>query len=305
MINKNSFAAVNVPLAVLWSEPGDKREYDRLILGASTAPAAWADGMDDEMRLWLVGKVDTQVLYGERLLILDRQGDWLKVIALEQATSQDRRGYPGWLPAAQVSASDTFLLEQADLPLAAVSAATTGIYGSPAPHALIGTASYQTRLPLLHADEAFFMVRLPDGGTGYLSLQDAAVGGQAGFSGVRLVAEARKFLDLRYIWGGTSAYGFDCSGFAMRLYQSQGVAIPRDADDQAHEGLPVSREELAPGDLLFFAGKGGQGSIHHVGVYAGGGLMIHAPNSRSAVREEAFSAGVYGEEYWGARRYRQ
>ncbi len=106
------------------------------------------------------------------------------------------------------------------------------------------------------------------------------------------------------MWGGTSTWGFDCSGFCLRLYQSQGICIPRDADEQAAGGEAVSREDLLPGDLLFFAGPGGQGDIHHVGVYTGGDMMIHAPNSRAAVREEDFTAGKYGEEFWEARRYR-
>ncbi|MHB8985553.1 MAG: C40 family peptidase, partial [Eubacteriales bacterium] len=108
---------------------------------------------------------------------------------------------------------------------------------------------------------------------------------------------------LPYLWGGTSSYGFDCSGFTFRILQSQGLSIPRDADEQAREGVPVVKENLRPGDLLFFAAKEGRGQIHHVGIYSGGGRMVHAPDSSSSVREEEYDAGAYGEEYWGARRY--
>jgi len=297
--------AVNVPVAVLWVEPGAKRAYDELILAADTHPAAWAEGMDDEMRLWLVGKVETQVLFGERLAILDRRGDWLKVAAAEQLTAQESRGYPGWLPAVQVSCDAAYLLEQEQLPQVAVTAAKTALYRDSAATAVMTELSYQTRLPRLAVcGESSITARLPDGGTGYLLPVATSEVGEIVFRPENLAVEARRFLGLRYLWGGTSAYGFDCSGFALRIYQSQGVRIPRDADEQARGGAPVSRNDLICGDLLFFAGENGKGAVHHVGIYAGDGLMIHAPNSRSAVRQEPFGSGVYGDEYSGARRYR-
>ncbi len=297
-------AAVNVAAAMLWCEPGPKRDHDRLILGAATEPAAWADGMDEAMRLWLVGKVESQLLYGERVLVLDRDGEWLRVAATEQATARDGRGYPGWLPAGQVTATASFLAAAASQPLAVVTAPRTYLYADAAGREALAALSWQTRLPLLTAEGAMLAVRRPDGGAGYIPSNDASPLSPAPFDGARLLAEARRFAGLRYVWGGTSAWGFDCSGFALRLYQSQEIAIPRDANEQATAGTAVAAGELAAGDLLFFAGPGGQGDIHHVGVYAGGSTMIHAPNSRSAVREDDFTAGRYGEEYWGARRYR-
>ncbi len=300
----SDFFAVNVSAAMLWTGPGPKRDHDRLILGAATEPAAWADGMNEEMRLWLVGKVESQLLYGERVVVLDRADEWLRVVAAEQATGKDGRGYPGWLPAAQVMSSEVFLAEAGRLPPAAVTATRTFLYADAAGREPLAELSWQTRLPLLAAEGAMLKVRRPDGAVGYVARAAAAPLSPAPFDGARLTAEARKFAGLRYVWGGTSAWGFDCSGFALRLYQSQGVAIPRDADEQAAGGTAVAAGELLPGDLLFFAGPGGQGDIHHVGVFAGGSTMIHAPNSRSAIREDDFTAGIYGEEFWGACRYR-
>ncbi len=300
----DNLAAVNVAAAMLWTAPGGKRPHDGLMLGAATEPAAWADGMDEAMRLWLVGRVESQLLYGERVAVLDRDGDWLRVAAADQATDRDERGYPGWLPAVQVDDGPLFLRELAAGPAVVVTAPRAALYADAAGREKLMELSWQTRLPLLAAEGALLAVWRPDGGTGFLAARDAAPLSPAPFDGARLVAAARRFAGLRYVWGGTSAWGFDCSGFCLRLYQSQGVSIPRDADEQAAGGAAVARGELAPGDLLFFAGPGGQGDIHHVGVYTGGNTMIHAPNSRAAVREEDFTAGTYGEEFWGARRYR-
>lgn len=297
------FVAVNVPLAVLWCEPGPKRDHDRLILGAAPDPAAWADGMDGEMRLWLVGKVETQLLYGEKLLVLGRSGDWLQVAACEQATGKGDQGYPGWLPATQVSDCPRYLTDKEALPPAVVTAPHARLYfETPGREAV--ELSWPTRLPLLAAEGGRLAVRPADGGVGYLDVVEATAFNPGRFDGEKMTAAARRFFGLRYIWGGTSAWGFDCSGLTFRLYQDQGIAIGRDADDQASAGQAVAQGDLLPGDLLFFAGPGGVGDIHHVGLYSGNGLMIHAPNSRSAVREESFTAGVYGEQYWGARRYR-
>ncbi|MBP2654539.1 MAG: putative rane protein [Firmicutes bacterium] len=296
------FAAVNVPLAVLWSEPGPKRPHDNLILEPVTNPLAWADTMDDEMRLWLVGKVETQLLYGERLLILERHNDWIKVAAVEQTTSLNTHGYPGWLPAAQVRSDIGFLEDQLHSPLLTITAAKAPLYQD---NASICELSYQTRLPLVTAEDSeYYSVRLPSGNVGHIYRSQAMPQTKAPFSAQAIVTEARKFLGLRYIWGGTSAFGFDCSGFVMRLYASQEIFIPRDADDQASGGSPVDKADLELGDLLFFANANGQGAIHHVGLYSGDDRMIHAPNSRSAIREEQFTVGSYGDEYWGARRYR-
>lgn len=295
--------AVNVPVAVLWSEPGPKRDHDNLILGAATEPAAWARGMDPEMRLWLVGRAETQALYGERLATLEAKGDWLKVAALSQKTRQNELGYPGWVPAAQVSFDSAYLKEQPALPEVVVAAPLAGLYRDAALSEQICNLCYQTRLPLLAEEGQAYRVRLPGDSTGYLGRSGTKKAGELTYSGAAAAEEARRFLGLNYIWAGTSSYGFDCSGFTFRVLQSQGLSVPRDADEQAEGGTPVKKEDLLPGDLLFFANENGKGDIHHVGIYAGRGLMVHAPNSKSFVRVEAFDTGSYAMEYWGARRY--
>jgi len=295
--------AVNVPATMLWSEPRLLREYDTLILKEKNDPAAWAGGMDDSMRLWLVGKAETMALFGEPVKIMERQGGWLKVAASSQKTYLNENGYLGWVPETQIAANQLFLDELKNLPQAVIVKKTTTLYKEPELSNRYAELSYQTRLPILEEQGQTVTVRLPGGEVGCLKKSDIKKAQELNFSPEGIVAEAKQFMDLPYIWGGTSSWGFDCSGFMMRLYQSQGITIPRDADEQAKEGTAVAKEALQPGDLLFFAAQNGLGQIHHVGMYIGNGLMIHSPNSSSSVRVTAMDSGSYGEEYWGARRY--
>lgn len=295
--------ALRVAATVLWHEPVQVRDYDTKILKEYNDPAGWADGMDTNMRLWLVGKAETMALLGEPLVILESRGEWIKVAAESQRTTLNKHGYPGWVPGSHVARSDTYIRELKDLPNAVVADKTAGIYKNPGLTDLLSEAWYMARLPLLEDGEQSVTVRLPGGDNGYMSPRTIKKAGELYFSQAGIVEEAKKFLDLRYIWAGTTPYGFDCSGFTMRLYQSQGISIPRDADEQAMEGTPVDRKDLLPGDLVFFAAKGGLGQIHHVGMYIGNDMMIHSPNSSSAVTIQAVEDGIYGEEYWGARRY--
>ncbi|TEB04507.1 Gamma-D-glutamyl-L-lysine endopeptidase [Pelotomaculum schinkii] len=298
-----NWGAVNAPATVLWSAPGKLRDYDELILRENNDPAGWSAGMDPALRLWLVGKADTMALYGEPVVILERHGAWLKVAAVEQKTRLNGQGYPGWAPAAHIVNSPAYLDALKNLPRIVVVKKTAPIYLDEALTQAAGEAPYQTRLPLLRENSGFVEVRLPNGGNGYLAGEDVKAESALTFSRSGIVSEARKFLGLPYLWAGTASYGFDCSGFTMRLYQSQGITIPRDADEQALAGTAVARQDLLPGALLFFAAKGGVGQIHHVGMYIGDGMMIHSPNSTSTVRVEAMDSGPYGDEYWGARRY--
>ncbi|OPY58948.1 MAG: Gamma-D-glutamyl-L-lysine endopeptidase [Pelotomaculum sp. PtaU1.Bin035] len=298
-----AYGAVNEPVTVLWSNPGQLRDYDRLILNKPSNPAAWAGGMDTDMRLWLVGKAETHALYGEPVVILERRGDWLRVAATKQRSTLNEYGYPGWVPASHIVIDQTYINELESLPSVIVAKPLTNLYSNKELTDISIEISYQTRLPVLEEQEQVVAVRLPAGNTGYLSLHDVKKAGGLTFSRGEMTAEAKDFLGLRYIWAGTSSYGFDCSGFTMRLYQSQGVSIPRDADEQAREGIMVAKSELLPGDLLFFAAKMGQGQIHHVSMYIGNGMMIHSPGSSASVRIDPIDSGIYREEFWGAKRY--
>jgi hypothetical protein len=110
--------------------------------------------------------------------------------------------------------------------------------------------------------------------------------GTGGVDGADVVADATRYLGVRYAWGGTSpATGFDCSGLVQRVFADLGIALPRTSEEQAQVGEAVpSLTDARPGDLLFFdEGPGGPG---HVGIYVGSGLMLDAPHTGADVRIE-------------------
>lgn len=114
--------------------------------------------------------------------------------------------------------------------------------------------------------------------------------------GLRAVRLARRMIGVGYSYGGSSpASGFDCSGFTSYVYGRLGVELPHNAAAQFGTGHAVPRSRLRPGDLLFFSGLG------HVGLYVGGGRMIHAPQSGDVVRIVRLGAD-YGGTLVGARR---
>ena len=113
-----------------------------------------------------------------------------------------------------------------------------------------------------------------------------------------LVDYAKSFLGTRYVWGGASPSGFDCSGFTMYVYAHFGYRMSHGASDQLYAFTRVSTAERLAGDLVFFSYGGGD--ISHVGIYLGGGAFIHA-TSNGGVKISYFD-GYYSSTYVGAVR---
>ena len=114
--------------------------------------------------------------------------------------------------------------------------------------------------------------------------------------GQMVVEIARKYVGTPYRWGGTSPSGFDCSGLVRYVYAQVGVSLPHNAAKQYRYGLPVSRDRLEPGDLVFFD------RLRHNGIYVGRGRFIHARQTGKRVSIASLDDDWYAEHWFGARR---
>lgn len=137
----------------------------------------------------------------------------------------------------------------------------------------------------------------------YLKVFEGAMPEISSHAGQAAVDVAAQFLGVPYVWGGTSPSGFDCSGLMQYVYRQLGYSINRVAADQMKNGIAVSYENLAPGDLVGFYSSPGGGYISHIGMYVGNGMMIHAPHTGDVVRYANIGEGTYyNKRFAGGRR---
>ena len=115
--------------------------------------------------------------------------------------------------------------------------------------------------------------------------------------GMSIVSEASKYMGIPYRWGGTSPLtGFDCSGFVQFIFRhTLNIKLPRMPVDMSRLGSRVSREELAPGDLVFFNTRGGR--FTHVGIYVNDAQFIHAPMPGTRVTMSRMDSTYYRHRF--------
>ena len=114
-------------------------------------------------------------------------------------------------------------------------------------------------------------------------------------TGAQIVAVAQRYIGVPYVYGGASPSGFDCSGLVQYVFNQVGISIPRVAVDQSKGGQAVSRDNLQPGDLVFFGSP-----VSHVGIYIGNGQFINAPKTGDVVKISSLSTRT---DYNCARRF--
>lgn len=117
-------------------------------------------------------------------------------------------------------------------------------------------------------------------------------------NGSSVVETAKSYIGSSYVYGASGPSSFDCSGFTSYIYKQYGVSLNRTAAGQYSNGVAVSKDELQPGDLVMF----GKFGINHVGIYIGGGQMVHAANPSRGVTTDTINSGYYYNNYVGARR---
>jgi cell wall-associated NlpC family hydrolase len=125
-------------------------------------------------------------------------------------------------------------------------------------------------------------------------------GGSAANPGSAALLAAQSRIGTPYRYGGSGPDAFDCSGLVAYAYQQAGVTLPRTAAQQYALARPVPRDELRPGDLVFFRLSGRE--VSHVGIYSGHGQFVHAPQAGGQVRMASLDDEWYRERYAGAGR---
>lgn len=229
-------------------------------------------------------ELSNQLLMGSLLALLKKERGWYY--------AQTEDGYLGWLPSGSLA---VVTQEGLDAWLAGELVAFNRLDGhvhlepktSALPLSALVWGCTLRRLETIEpkagaGKQKWVKVELPDGRQGFLeaellSERDkvflTAPGTTQG-----VVATAQKFLGVPYLWGGSSPNGFDCSGFTQMVFRLNGVALLRDASQQARQGVAVAPgndfENLQPGDLLFFGEA--EGRISHVAISLGGPRFIHA-----------------------------
>ena len=118
--------------------------------------------------------------------------------------------------------------------------------------------------------------------------------------GSTVVETAKKYIGYKYVYGASGPNSFDCSGFTSYIFKLHGVSLNRTAKGQYSNGTAVSRSNLQPGDLIMFGPSASK--INHVGIYIGGGSIVHAANPSRGVTIDTINSGYYNNNYVGARR---
>jgi cell wall-associated NlpC family hydrolase len=304
-------ARIAVSVATLWTAPESPRPVDAPAVAAPADPARWLRGLTTAGRRGLNGRVESQALYGQPVQVVEERGAWSRVVLSDQPSPKSPDGYPGWIPTAQLvgpAPSDPSIGAgpTAGSQEAVVTARTLWAHATADLTARAIRLSYGTRLPVVRVEGGVVEVRAPDGDPLWLPADRVTVVAPGAairaVTGPAVVSEARRFLGLPYLWGGTSGFGFDCSGLTHTVYAQLGVRIPRDAGPQFAAGQAVGHmRDLRKGDLVFF--RNSTGTIHHVGIYAGRGRMIHAPRTGRTVQVTRITTGIWGREFAGGRRY--
>ena len=293
---------VCVAVATVWTTNQSIREQDQPAVTNPVRLEEWLMCMNIEERLDLYksNRIQSQLLFGDQVLLLKVRENWAYVIALGQPSGKDARGYPGWVPLCQLdnhvsSQTALFAVITSKKALLMLEETTETIW-----------LSYQTKLPYLDEKDGRIGVETPLG-RGYLHQDDVMVlnGHEDSVMGIGkdIVTCGEQFIGLPYLWGGMSSYGYDCSGFTYTMHKANGYIIPRDAGEQAKNGVPIPLHKKEPGDLLFFAYEQGRGVIHHVGIYYGEGKMLHAPYTGKTVELISLKDTIYEKELCAVRRY--
>jgi cell wall-associated NlpC family hydrolase len=267
-------SCISVPVATVWTSPDAPRTQDAAAVADLPDVAAWTAALAGSDRRGLHGRTLTQALLGEPVEIVDEVGDWCQVRLPWQPHGAHGDGYPGWIRRAHVDSAPSPAIGDEVVAVSQPSALCVPEHGDAV------VLSYGTTLATLGTDGDSTLVRGPGGRPARIATTATRRPADGGGPG-ELLASARQFIGLRYLWGGTCGWGLDCSGLVHLVHRVHGVRIPRDASDQHEQAAVVPGTAAAvPGGLYFFARPGQR--AFHVGfmtVDRHRTAMLHAPES--------------------------
>jgi cell wall-associated NlpC family hydrolase len=172
----------------------------------------------------------------------------------------------------------------------------------------IGVLNYGYLLTVLESANQWYRVKLNNNQKGWIYKEYVTIRPSTIESGRRLLAKTRKLTDYakiylgnKYVYGGSSKAGFDCSGYTMFVYARFGYKLPHNALSQIRLGQEVNRTDLLSGDLVFFTTMRSS-SINHVGIYLENGNFIHASSGAGRIKIDSLEERYYRLRYRGARR---
>lgn len=290
-------ARVRVATATLFREPTTDRAADEPALAEVTDVRRWVAGLDDTERMRPA--VVTQALLGEPAIVLEERDGWSRVVLTDQpADDLDPRGYPGWLPSHHLAPSDDTDGEECVVAVTATTVRDAPDGDLVLPFVVLGTRLREVEIPerRRHVTDAWRAVGVPGRKEAvFARAMDLAAAGTKTASARDVLKTATMLREVRYVWGGLSPFGIDCSGLVHLAWRRHGVTLPRDAYNQAVATKPVPFGEERPGDLYFFAQPGQR--IHHVGLVA----ARPRGDTRVMLHADSFSGRVEIEEVRGER----
>lgn len=241
----------------------------------------------------------TQCLFNQPVEILEQTGEWAMVKVVD--------GYTGWILNDCID-MDCSSIQQCNYEFKIViSGMTKKIYDSPNGQDVLTDVTIGTQLYSAHKQADWYEVALPEGKIGWIdgngTIETAADSDIETKTAADFVATLNSFIGTKYLWGGVSPYGADCSGLTYICGRVNGIDLPRDAQPQfLYIKQSVNKGDLKTGDLVFFNSEKDLNSISHVGVYIGEDHFIHASKSAGKVVISSTKSDYFQKRFAGARR---